>query len=107
MCPILKKLRNKLQPYREVTQLIGEILVSTKGNYIRVLEHLLSFAEHQFGKKVTGKHYRGRGDGDRISNWIVEIKFLNFIITALADLYIIKATLSNIMCDNMSFPYFE
>jgi hypothetical protein len=46
MCPILKKLSNKLQPYREVKRLIIEIVESKKGKDIRVLEHLLSFAEY-------------------------------------------------------------
>jgi hypothetical protein len=68
MCPILKKRTRKLQSYREVARVIDEILKSNKGNDYRVLEHLLSFAEHQFGKKVTGKHYREREDGERISN---------------------------------------
>jgi hypothetical protein len=42
MWPILKKLTNKLQPYREVTQVIFEIENSKKGKDVRILEHLLS-----------------------------------------------------------------
>jgi hypothetical protein len=68
MCPILKKLTRKLQPYCEVTQLIDGILKSKEGIDCRVPEHLVSFAEHQFGKGVPGKHYREREDGERISN---------------------------------------
>jgi hypothetical protein len=70
-----------------VTRLIIEILESKKGNDCRVLEHLLSFAKHQFGKGVTGKHYREREDGERISNREVEIDFLYKIIRRLFDLY--------------------
>jgi hypothetical protein len=87
MCPILKKLRNKLMPFYEVTRLIIETLESKKGNNCRVLEHLLSFAEHQFGKGVTGKDYREREDGERISNWEADIVFLNKIIKKLVDFY--------------------
>eukprot|EP00596_Hydrurales_sp_CCMP1899_P005898 CAMPEP_0119035596 /NCGR_PEP_ID=MMETSP1177-20130426/2717_1 /TAXON_ID=2985 /ORGANISM="Ochromonas sp, Strain CCMP1899" /LENGTH=229 /DNA_ID=CAMNT_0006994089 /DNA_START=83 /DNA_END=769 /DNA_ORIENTATION=+ len=107
MCPILKKLTNKLQPYREVTRLIDEIRNSKKGKDIRILEHLLSYAEYQFGKGVAGKHYREREDGNRISNWIVEIEILNEIIATLADLYNQNKSLSNIDRNNMAFPYLE
>jgi hypothetical protein len=107
MCPILKELTNKLQPYREVTRLIDEIVNSKKGKDMRILEHLLSYAEYQFGKGVAGKHYRGREDGDRISNWIVEIEILNEIVKTLAELYNQKESLSNIDRNNMAFPYLE
>jgi tetratricopeptide (TPR) repeat protein len=81
--------------------------LSKKGNESRVLEHLLSFADFQFGKKVKGKDYRERGDGDRISNWTVEIEIFNDVITTLADLYGQNVTLSTIICDDTSFPLFE
>jgi tetratricopeptide (TPR) repeat protein len=107
MCPILKKLTNKLKPYREVTRLIVEIRNSKKGKDARILEHLLSFAEYQFGKGVATKHYRERQDGDRISNWIVEIEILNEIITTSADLYNQNKSLSSTDRDNMAFPYLK
>jgi tetratricopeptide (TPR) repeat protein len=107
MCPILKKLTRKLQPYHEVTQLINEILNSTKGNVCRVLEHLLSFAEHQFGKSVPGKHYREREDGERISDLEVDIFFLYRIIQSFADYYRYDSSLSTIVQDDMCFPYLE
>jgi hypothetical protein len=107
MCPILKKLTNKLQPYREVTRLIDEILDSKKGKDMRILERLLSYAEYQFGKGVPGKHYREREDGERISNWIVEIENLNEIIATLAELYNQNKSLSTIDRNNMAFPYLE
>eukprot|EP00596_Hydrurales_sp_CCMP1899_P000012 CAMPEP_0119051096 /NCGR_PEP_ID=MMETSP1177-20130426/72829_1 /TAXON_ID=2985 /ORGANISM="Ochromonas sp, Strain CCMP1899" /LENGTH=230 /DNA_ID=CAMNT_0007030187 /DNA_START=129 /DNA_END=819 /DNA_ORIENTATION=+ len=107
MCPMLKKLTNKLQPYREVTRIIVEILCSKKGENIRILEHSISYAEYQFGKGVPGKLYREREDGERISNWIVEIQTLNGIITLLSGLYIQNKSLSSIDRDNMAFPYLE
>jgi hypothetical protein len=90
-----------------VTRLIIEILESKKGNDCRILEHLLSFAEHQFGKVVTGKDYCERDDGERISNWEVDIVFLYKIIKMLVDLYQQDNLLSAIVRDDMNFPYLE
>jgi hypothetical protein len=87
LCSILTKLTNKLQPYREVIRLIVEIQNTKKGEDTRILEHLQSYAEYQFGKGVAGKYYCERENGDRISNWIVEIEILNKIITVLANFY--------------------
>jgi hypothetical protein len=107
MCPILKKLTRKLQPYREVARLIDDVLESKRGNDCRVLEHSLSFAEHQFGKGVTGKYYREREDGTRISNWIVDLEILHKVIQTFASLHGQNNLLSTIVQDDMSFPYLE
>jgi hypothetical protein len=45
MCPILKKLSTKLQPFHEVIQIKDEILASKKGDDVRVLEHILLYLE--------------------------------------------------------------
>jgi hypothetical protein len=87
----------------EVQWLIVQIRSSKD---IRILEHLLSCAEYQFGKGV-GKHYREREDGERISNLEVEIENLNDIITVLAGLYLQNNSLSNMDRSNMAFPYIE
>jgi hypothetical protein len=107
MCPTLKKLTNKLQPYYDVSLLIIEILESKKGHDIRVLEHLLSFADYQFGKVVSGKHYRERGVGERISNFEVDTDFLNGIIRTLVNIYLQNNSLSTINRDDMIFPYLK
>jgi hypothetical protein len=107
MCSTLKKLTNKLQPYFNVSLLIIEILVSKKGNDTRVLEHLLSFADHQFGKEVTGKHYRERGVGGRISNFEVDIEISNNIIKMLVNLYLQNDSLCNLDRDDMILPYLK
>jgi tetratricopeptide (TPR) repeat protein len=107
MCPILKKLQNELRPYQEVTRLLNEILASKKGNECRVLEHLLSFAEHQFGKGVTGKDYRERDDSERISNWIVDIEILYKVVTLLVKLYKQDDSLSELNLDYIIFPYLK
>jgi hypothetical protein len=102
MCPVLEKLKNKLQPYREVTLLTVEIRNSKKGKDVRILEHLLSYAKYKFGL-----YYCEREGGDRRSNWTVEIEILNEIITALADLYNQNNSLSILGRDNMALPYLE
>jgi hypothetical protein len=107
LCPILKKLTKLLQPYREVTRLIDDISKSKKANNCRVLEHLLSFAEHQFGNEVTGKRYREREDGERISNWKEDIEILHSIIRTLANYYRNDCSLSTVIRDDMRFPYLE
>jgi hypothetical protein len=103
----IKETYQQIQPYREVTRLIDEIGNSKKEKDVRILGHLLSYAEYQFGKGVPGKHYREREDGDRISNWNVEIEILNECITMLADFYGQNVSLSNIDRDDMASPYLE
>jgi hypothetical protein len=43
MCPILKKLSTKPLPFDEVIRIKNEIVVSKKGNNVRILEHLLLY----------------------------------------------------------------
>ncbi len=76
MYAILKKLPYQLQSYDEAFRIDEEMLVSNKGNDIRALGHLLSYADNQFGQQVKGRDYRERTDGQRIVNWDVEINTL-------------------------------
>jgi hypothetical protein len=80
---ILKKFY--LQPFKKILKIVNEVISSDKGENIRVLEHLLSYAEYQFGKEVTGMDYRERGNGECISNWCVDVIAMNGIICAFAD----------------------
>jgi len=69
ICKTLKKLSLQLQPYHEATRVIKEILGERPKKMqldIRVLEHLISYSEHQFGDRVPGKAYRERGNGEHI-----------------------------------------
>jgi hypothetical protein len=106
MCPILKKLSTQLQPFHELIPIKDEILISKNGKDVRVLEHLLSYLEHQFGKKSTGIDYRERGNGERISNWEVEVLIFNIYID-LADLYFQDSSMSVIRRHEMSFASLE
>jgi tetratricopeptide (TPR) repeat protein len=89
-------------------EVIIETLESKREKDCRVLEHLLSYAENQFGKGVTGKHYRERGDGSkRISNWSAELVFLNNILGSLTTDYSKNNSLSQIESDDLTFPCLE
>jgi tetratricopeptide (TPR) repeat protein len=103
MCPILKRLSNKLQTFREATRIINEIVASTKGNFVRILEHLLSYAEYQFGKEITGISYREREDGERIDNWHVDVMILHNINRTLINLYIDKNSIDSRIRNEMIF----
>jgi hypothetical protein len=45
ICAILKRLPNELQSYNEAARITKEILASKKRTDVRVLEHLLLFAD--------------------------------------------------------------
>jgi tetratricopeptide (TPR) repeat protein len=103
----LKKLSTQLQPFHKVIRIKDEVLISKKGEDCRVLEHLLSYLEHQFGEKITGIEYRERGNGERISNWEVEVMNLFKINTRLGDLYLQNNSMGMISRHEMRFPYLE
>jgi hypothetical protein len=103
----LKKFPNKLQSYNEAVQIIDEILTSNKGSNTRVLGHLLSYADYQFGEHVAGSKYRERSDGQRIANWTVDIDILNKIITTIRKIYVTDPSLSIIVRENKTYPYLE
>jgi hypothetical protein len=103
----LKKLSNNQQSYDEAYQIIEEVLTSNKGNDLRVLGHLLSYADYQFGHPVTGRDYRERVNGQRISNWDVDINILLFISMTMVNVYVANASLSTLSCDDKRFPHLE
>jgi tetratricopeptide (TPR) repeat protein len=76
------------------------------GIRIRILKHLISYAEHQFGDRVVGRNYRERVDGDRIDNWRVEIEILHHMYQNMT-LYNNDNSLGMTIADNLKFPYHE
>jgi tetratricopeptide (TPR) repeat protein len=74
---------------------------------IRFLNHLISYAGHQFGDRVPGKDYRERANGDRISNWNAEIGTLIPSYRQFYSVYQRDESLSTIDSDNLCFPYLE
>jgi tetratricopeptide (TPR) repeat protein len=110
ICKTLKKLSLQLQPYQEVTRVIDEISEESPKKIeldIRVLGHLISFAEHQFGDRVLGKAYHERGNGEHIDNWIVEIIIMIPLYRNLVDVYLADESLNMIDSDHFQFPYLE
>jgi hypothetical protein len=107
----LKKLSPPLQPYHEIARVIEEICeeISKKNKQqtLRVLGHLLSYAEYQFGDRILGKSYRERGNGERIDNWRVEVGILVPIYNDFIVIYIQDESLSMMAFDNLTFPYME
>jgi hypothetical protein len=85
MCLILKKLSNKLQPFDEVVEILSTTLKPKKGEEIRFHQHILLYAEYQFGKEVLGVGYRERGDGSKIDNWTVEVLILHRTYSQLGE----------------------
>jgi tetratricopeptide (TPR) repeat protein len=103
----VKKLSTKQQPFHEVIRILNEVSLSKKWNDVRVLEHTLQYLDYQFGKKVAGIDYRERGDGERISNWVAEVKILYGVTSRLAGLYLQNESLSMIIRNEMSIPHLK
>jgi tetratricopeptide (TPR) repeat protein len=107
----LKKLSHQLQPYHEVLRVIEEIheeiLKKNKQQTLRVLGHVLSYADYQFGDRILGKSYRERGNGERIDNRRVEIGIL--VPLHIYGIYVYEEdeSLSMMVRDNLVFPYNE
>jgi hypothetical protein len=79
---------------------------------MRVLEHLLLYAEYQFGSRnsgviVRGETYRERADGQKISNWVVEINTLHYIHLRLIDIISSNELLKYAARDDKMFPHVE
>jgi hypothetical protein len=104
ICTILKRLSNELQPYQEVVKVIMEILV-IPGN-LRILSHLLCYAEFQFGERIAGKAYRQRGNGEKIDNLTVEVRVVIDIYRRFLSVYDGDRSLTNEDRNNLKLPYF-
>jgi hypothetical protein len=108
MCPILKKLSNKFQTYPEALKVIDDILGSKKGNVIRVLEHVYSYGEFQFGKQFAGAGFRKRVDANGIlmSHKDADIGILHRINGSIVAAYD-NDSISCLVRDNNIYPYLE
>jgi hypothetical protein len=107
ICTILKRLPYHLHSCDEAARVTTEILASNKGNDVRVLKHLLSYADNQFGQQVEGRDYRVRGDGQRIANWVVDIDILLNINSTMINCHVENLSLSPIIRHNKMFPHLE
>lgn len=109
ICKTLVKLSLQLQSHEKILKVINEIRVVTvtmkkRQLDVRVLGHLISYVEHQFGDRIPGKSYRERGNGERIKNWTVEIDFLCNIYNNLICIYETDESIGMISGDNLKFP---
>jgi hypothetical protein len=110
ICKTLKQLSHQLQPYREAVRLIEEISgISLKTNQlnIRLLEHLILYARHQFGDRVPGKDYRESMNGERVNNYMVEIHMLRRMYSKMAKIYSSDKSLSPMSSEALLFPLYE
>jgi hypothetical protein len=110
ICKTLKKLSHQLQPYREVVQLIKKTCDEKFENIemkIRVLNHVISYAEYKFGNRVSSRGYRERERGETIDNWTVEMEFLVRIHARLANLYLCYESLRTVSGSDLRFPLYE
>jgi tetratricopeptide (TPR) repeat protein len=101
----LKRLSNDLQPYHEAVQIIQEILATSEN--IRIMDHLLSYAQLQFGDRIPGKVYRQRGNSERIDNFEVEIFILIHIYSSSINIYTADTSLGITDRDNLKLPLVE
>jgi hypothetical protein len=92
---------------RVIKEIREEIPAMKKQQRLRVLQHLISYAEHQFGDRVQDKSYRERVNGERFDNWRVEIEILILIYFGLESVYIDDISLSMVAKNNLMFPYYE
>jgi tetratricopeptide (TPR) repeat protein len=110
ICKTLKKPSHQLQHYGEVIRLLEEISgIQLKINQLktRLLEHLILYAEYQFGDRVPGKDYRERENGERVNNYVVEIDMLSRIYGELANIYTSNESLSPMRRNTLRFPLCE
>jgi hypothetical protein len=111
ICKVLKKLSNNLLPYceavGEVIRVIGDTPKATNINKVRILKHLLSYAENQFGHRVPEEAYRERETFERIDNYTVEINMFIMILDGLVTWTLADKSLSVLQHNDMTLPYHE
>jgi hypothetical protein len=107
MCPILKKLSNKLSSQAAI-QVVNEIKdVARKKKDLRILEHLLLYSEHHFGSLVKGTIYHEKENGERLSDWTLDVGILHIINIGCAALHTQNKSFSDLIRDVKVRPHFE
>jgi tetratricopeptide (TPR) repeat protein len=109
ICKTLKKLSLQLQPYHEVARVIEEIgrEIPMKIQLdIRVVEHLIQYAEHQYGDRIPERDYRKRQNGERIDNYTVEIEEIPPLYAILIKIYQKNELLSMRTRDSLCLPLY-
>jgi tetratricopeptide (TPR) repeat protein len=104
ICPFMKKLSKKPQPFQEVIEAIDDILASRESGDLRVLDHLLSFAEYQFGKEVTEIGYCKREESPPLSDWNKD-RILHDINFRIANIWAQDDLIDNLVKNEKILPY--
>jgi hypothetical protein len=104
-CKILKSLSNTFEPYSKVVEIIQLPLRAPEN--LRVLKHVLTYAEFQFGERIPNQTYRERESGERMDNWTVELDAMILIYMKFVNIYERNGSLSLIFKDNNTLPYYK
>jgi tetratricopeptide (TPR) repeat protein len=129
ICQSIKNLSRKLQPYNIARAVINEILQSKEKNNLNILQHLLTYAEEQFGKEKleTGSRFRDvkiikswnmprlnmMTNEEKVSTYAINQIQINNDIVELEILYVILIQIScnldasNYNCHSKSILYLE
>jgi hypothetical protein len=109
ICKTLKTLSKQRQPYREVVQVIVQLCDAPEKSRqdVRIFKHIISYAIFQFGDRIPEKFYRERDNGDRISNWEVEMEIFARLYYCLSERYSGDKSLSRKIQDDIILPYQE
>eukprot|EP00596_Hydrurales_sp_CCMP1899_P008612 CAMPEP_0119036856 /NCGR_PEP_ID=MMETSP1177-20130426/4860_1 /TAXON_ID=2985 /ORGANISM="Ochromonas sp, Strain CCMP1899" /LENGTH=358 /DNA_ID=CAMNT_0006997321 /DNA_START=498 /DNA_END=1575 /DNA_ORIENTATION=- len=73
---------------------------------IRVVEHLIQYAEHQYGDRIPERDYRKRQNGERIDNYTVEIEEIPPLYAILIKIYQKNELLSMRTRDSLCLPLY-
>jgi hypothetical protein len=74
---------------------------------ISIQHHAFSYAAHEFGNRVEGMAYRERVNGERISNFDVEIANLIPLHRSFTEIHIGDRSLNPMLHDNLIFAHHE
>lgn len=101
----LQDSEKSLEPYSKVVEIIQLQLRAPEN--LRVLKHVLTYAEFQFGERIPNQTYRERESGERMDNWTVELDAMILIYMKVINIYERNGSLSLIFKDNNTLPYYK
>lgn len=93
MCHLIKLMIDVPLPFIDVYLVVQKVLKKAEAQKaklgrkrcVKLLEHAATFAEQQYGKRITGNRVDENNTGDHVDNWQVEINSLLEISTHLGQ----------------------
>jgi hypothetical protein len=76
-CSVLNKLKKEMK--EKLESKIGSM------NLFKLIERAVVYTQNQFGKRMEGKEFYERDNGDSVGAWYVEIDILSYFYNALGD----------------------